>query len=126
MRQTLKNIKFFSTLSQQTARYTAGVLLIVCFFFIVNSPRLLSLDAHWSSDEARWLRRSAVFMDTVEQGRFSETLIAYHPGVVTMWVAGLRTFFTPPAIGCPKPCSCSVVHRYCHISWHQYCLPFSL
>jgi 4-amino-4-deoxy-L-arabinose transferase-like glycosyltransferase len=70
----------------------------VCCFLLANSPRLLSLDAHWSSDEARWLRRSAVFMDTVEQGRFSETLIAYHPGVVTMWVAGLRTFFTPPRL----------------------------
>ncbi len=94
----MKNIKLFSTLSQQTVRSAAGVFLIVCFFFIVNSPRLLSLDAHWSSDEARWLRRSAAFMDTVEQGRFSETLIAYHPGVMTMWVTGLRAFFSPPRL----------------------------
>ena len=70
----------------------------MCCFLLANSPRLLSLDAHWSSDEARWLRRSAAFMDNVEQGRFSETLIAYHPGVVTMWVAGLRAFFSPPRL----------------------------
>lgn len=32
-------------------------------------------------------------MDAVTRGDFSETLIAYHPGVITMWVSGLRTFF---------------------------------
>ncbi len=33
-------------------------------------------------------------MDAVKQGKFSGTLIAYHPGVTTMWITGLRTFFT--------------------------------
>ena len=33
-------------------------------------------------------------MSAVKHGAFSETLIAYHPGVTTMWIAGLRTFFT--------------------------------
>ena len=66
---------------------------ICCLFLIVGIPRMLSLDAHWNSDEARWLMRSADFMSAVKQGRFSETLIAYHPGVMTMWIAGLRTFF---------------------------------
>ena len=37
-------------------------------------------------------------MSAVKHGRFDETLIAYHPGVTTMWIAGLRTFFTDPAI----------------------------
>jgi len=32
-------------------------------------------------------------MFAVKQGEFSETLIAHHPGVTTMWLAGLRTFF---------------------------------
>ena len=68
--------------------------LLFCLFLAVAVPRLLSLEAHWSSDEARWLRRSAQFMDTVKAGQFSDTVIAYHPGVTTMWVAGLRTFFT--------------------------------
>ena len=40
-------------------------------------PRLLSLDTHWSSDEARWLRRSANFMSAVSQGRFSEVPACY-------------------------------------------------
>ena len=45
-----------------------------------------------------WLGRSSDFMSAVKQSKFSETLIAYHPGVPTMWIAGLRTFFTEPQI----------------------------
>ncbi len=37
-------------------------------------------------------------MFAVKKGAFSETLIAYHPGVTTMWTAGLRTFFTDPGV----------------------------
>lgn len=59
-------------------------------------PRFFSLEAHWTSDEALWLRRSAAFMSAVKQGEFSETVIAYHPGVTTLWLAGLRTFFIEP------------------------------
>ena len=33
-------------------------------------------------------------MISVKQREFSRTLLAYHPGVMTMWIAGLRTFFT--------------------------------
>jgi len=32
-------------------------------------------------------------MDAVKQGDFSVTLIAHHPGVMTMWIAGLRQVF---------------------------------
>ena len=31
-------------------------------------------------------------------GCFSETLVTFHPGVITMWIAALRTFFTEPHI----------------------------
>ena len=76
----------------------AVLLLVVCIFTAVSFPKLLSLDAHWSSDEARWLYRSAQFMSAVKEGKFSETLIAYHPGVTTMWIAGLRTLFIAPRV----------------------------
>ena len=79
-------------------RQHIGLFFLVCFFILASTPRLLSLNAHWSSDEARWLRRSSEFMSAVKQGEFSETLIAYHPGVTTMWFAGLRSFFTQPRI----------------------------
>ncbi len=37
-------------------------------------------------------------MSTVKQGEFPETLITHHPGVTTMWLAGLRTFFMEPRV----------------------------
>lgn len=71
---------------------------IWCLFLIIGAPRLVSLDAHWSSDEARWLRRSAQFISAVKKAQFSDTLVAYHPGVTTMWIAGFRAFFTEPGV----------------------------
>ena len=65
-----------------------------CFLIIVGIPRLLSLDAHWSSDEDLWLQRSAEFIETVQNWQFEDTLIAYHPGVTTMWLGGIRQFFS--------------------------------
>ena len=41
-------------------------------------------------------------MSAVKRGVFSETLIAHHPGVMTMWLAGLRTFFIPPRVDVPN------------------------
>ena len=74
------------------------LFLGLCLFAVASMPRLLSLDAHWSSDEAGWLRQSETFMSAVEVGDFSETLVAHHPGVMTMWIAGLRTFFIEPRV----------------------------
>ena len=67
--------------------------LAFCLFVIVGVPRIFSLDAHWSSDESRWLHRSAVFMDAVQVGHFEQTRVAHHPGVTTMWLAGFRQAF---------------------------------
>lgn len=78
--------------------HRAGLFLLLCFLTIASVPRFLSLEAHWASDEARWLRRSAAFIFAVKQGEFSETRLAYHPGVTTMWIAGLRTFFAEPHV----------------------------
>lgn len=82
-------------------RETRGTLCIcffLCLFVVTAAPRLFTLEAHWSSDESLWLQRSDQFMSAIKQGDFSETLIAYHPGVMTMWVSGLRTFFTEPRL----------------------------
>ena len=70
----------------------------VCLFVVASVPRLFSLGAYWTSDEAGWLDHSTVFMAAVEMGIFSETLVTFHPGVITMWIAALRTFFTEPHI----------------------------
>ena len=37
-------------------------------------------------------------MSAVKAGDFSQTLITHHPGVMTMWIAGLRTNFTHPGL----------------------------
>ena len=68
-------------------------LYFLGLFFLICLPRLLSLDAHWNSDEASWLARSSNFIDAIKTGTFSETLVAYHPGVTTMWTAGIRKLY---------------------------------
>ena len=73
-------------------------VLAFCLFFTAGLPRLFSLDAHWSSDETLWLDRSARFISAIKQGEFSETLITHHPGVMTMWLAGLRQSFAENAV----------------------------
>ena len=70
----------------------------LCLLILTLIPRLSTLESHWSSDAVLWLNRSSDFMSAVKQSEFSETLIAYHPGVTTMWIAGLRTFFTDPGV----------------------------
>ncbi len=70
----------------------------VCLFVVASASRLFSLGDHWTSDEGGWLDHSTVFMAAVEMGAFSETLITFHPGVITIWLAALRTFFTEPHI----------------------------
>ena len=78
--------------------YVSILLLVMSLFIFMSIPRLLSLEAHWSSDETRWLDRSEHFMSAVKEGEFSKTLIAYHPGVTTMWIAGLRTYFVTAGV----------------------------
>ena len=77
---------------------TSSLFFGMCLFVAASVPRLFSLGAHWTSDEAGWLIHSTVFMAAVDMGAFSETLITFHPGVITMWIAALRTLFTEPDI----------------------------
>ena len=81
-------------LSQKTLSLFFGV----CLFAVASVPRLFSLGDHWTSDERGWLDHSTVFMTAVEMGAFAETLVTFHPGVITIWLAALRTFFTDPHI----------------------------
>ena len=77
---------------------TSSLFFSVCLFVAASASRLFSLGNHWTSDEAGWLIHSAVFIAEIEMGAFSETLVTFHPGVITMWLAALRTFFTDPHI----------------------------
>lgn len=62
------------------------VLFLVLLTFL---PRLLSLSAHWSSDESLWMGRSRTFIFALEEGRFWDTFTAHHPGVTTTWLGGI-------------------------------------
>ena len=68
-------------------RISIGVFLLF-LVLLTFLPRLLSLSAHWSSDESLWMRRSRTFVSALENGQFSETLTTHHPGVTTMWLGG--------------------------------------
>ncbi|MDE0424207.1 MAG: glycosyltransferase family 39 protein [Candidatus Poribacteria bacterium] len=76
----------------------AVLFFTLSLFVATGLPRFFALDSHWSSDETLWLNRSAHFISAVKQREFSETLITHHPGVITMWLAGLRTFFIEPRV----------------------------
>ena len=77
---------------------TSSLFFAVCLFLVASVPRLFSLGNHWTSDEGGWLDHSTVFMAAVDMGAFAETLVTFHPGVITMWLAALRTLFTEPHI----------------------------
>lgn len=65
----------------------SSLFFALCLFVIVGLPRIFSLDAHWSSDETRWLHRSTQLMNAVQTGQFDQTFLAppggYHLYTVT-------------------------------------------
>ena len=65
-----------------------GIILITIGLFS-SLPRMLSLNAAWSSDETIWLFRSQNFMVSTLDGDFSSIPQAHHPGVTTMWLGGV-------------------------------------
>lgn len=62
------------------------LLFLVLLTFL---PRLLSLSAHWASDETLWMLRSREFFFAMQAGKFADTNIAYHPGVTTCWLGSV-------------------------------------
>jgi 4-amino-4-deoxy-L-arabinose transferase-like glycosyltransferase len=53
---------------------------------VVRAP---SLDRALTIDEKLWIERSARFVDAVTDLRFRDAIETGHPGVTTMWIAGL-------------------------------------
>lgn len=95
-------MKRFQTFAQHPVGNAFVILEGMCLFLLTSVPRFFSLGAHWSSDEGMWLHQSAQFISAVKHCEFSETFIAYHPGVTTLWIAGLRTFFIQPHRNIPN------------------------
>ena len=57
--------------------------------FLLVFPRIHSLESHWLSDEALWLRRSHHFFKSLQNGDLDQTITSPHPGVTTMWLGGI-------------------------------------
>ena len=70
-------------------RETLLAILLLGLVLLTFLPRVLSLDRHWASDENLWMRRSQNFLVAMQDGEFSKTYQAYHPGVTTMWLGSL-------------------------------------
>lgn len=66
---------------------TASVAVAIAAVAFV--PRAASLDRAFTIDERLWIDRSDRFTDAVFDARFGDAVETGHPGVTTMWVAGL-------------------------------------
>ncbi len=77
--------------TQQTRRRglesrLAQGLLLLALVIAALIPRV-STDVVIGIDEARlWRKRAETFLQKLSQGEFAETDVAYHPGVVTLWL----------------------------------------
>lgn len=65
----------------------SSIFIIIVLALVTMAPRVSSLHSHWtSSDEDWWIGKSFGFLVALHRGDFQETVSAYHPGVITMWV----------------------------------------
>ncbi len=67
----------------------ARALIALGIAFASLAVRAPTLDRALTIDESLWVERSARFVDAVGDLRFREAIETGHPGVTTMWVAGL-------------------------------------
>jgi hypothetical protein len=72
-----------STRAAAVSFIAVGIALTSLF---VRAP---SLDRALTIDEALWIDRSDRFLDAVTSARFGDTVESGHPGVTTMWIAGI-------------------------------------
>ncbi len=70
-------------------------LLLLGLFLAAWLPRVLALDAFVTTDERKWLARSANFYQAVSHADFVATFQREHPGVTVMWAGtlGFLTYF---------------------------------
>ncbi len=61
-------------------------------FAIALIPRCIDLGTGLTVDERLWLERAPRFFDAVRHQDWAGTYQAPHPGVITMWIAGISMF----------------------------------
>lgn len=75
------------------SRLLQGPVVPLSLFAIGLLPRLLTLDAFLTADEARWLGRSRNFLIGILSQDWAATLQTGHPGVTTMWTGSLGILY---------------------------------
>jgi len=70
-------------------------LLLLGLFLAAWMPRVLALDTFVTTDERKWLTRSANFYQAISHADFAATFQREHPGVTVMWAGtlGFLTYF---------------------------------
>jgi hypothetical protein len=66
-------------------------LLSTVIFSVALLPRLAAIERYITPDELIWVYRSVNFREALRAGMWADTLLAGHPGVITMWLGALGT-----------------------------------
>jgi uncharacterized membrane protein YeaQ/YmgE (transglycosylase-associated protein family) len=69
-------------------RWVWNVGIPVLLLLVALIPRIVALGPLTNPDELGWLNRSVQFYDALSRREWSDTLQAFHPGVVPMWGFG--------------------------------------
>lgn len=69
--------------------YKWDVLAVALLFLLAGLPRLLGLGTFLTADEKNWIGRSYEFVRAFKDFRFNDMLQTTHPGVTTLWSAGV-------------------------------------
>ncbi|MBI4022141.1 MAG: hypothetical protein HY372_02195 [Candidatus Andersenbacteria bacterium] len=65
------------------------IIVAVCLFAVALVPRVTDLGAFLTADEKNWIGRSYEFVRAGKDWRFNDMLQTSHPGVTTLWLAGI-------------------------------------
>ena len=71
-------------------------LLVSVFMCIYLFPRLIDMGTYATADEPLYLKSSASFYYMVSEGRFDETDLIIHPGVVNLWAGAAGYYYQFP------------------------------
>lgn len=85
--QTLEGV--LRSMLQAVGQVIKGYGMLVGVTLVALVLRLWDMDVPLNTDEAKWLSRGDEFFYSLLTGHWSETYTSPHPGVSTMWVAGL-------------------------------------
>lgn len=69
-------------------------LWIAVVFLVALMPRLVGIGKFLTADEKNWVGRGWEFTSAFRDFRFNDTLQTTHPGIPTLWIAGISTAVT--------------------------------